>query len=57
VLRPPGTGAEIPLQPKEQIMVRQAVPLQHLEVHDGADLYLQPTEDPMLEQGDAQRRL
>ena len=40
----PGTGAEIPLQPVGKTMVRQAVPLQ-------------PMEDPMLEQVDAQRRL
>ena len=50
----PGTGAEIPLQPVVmKTMVRQAVPLQPREVHRGADLHLQPREDPMLEQGDA----
>ncbi|GAB0180072.1 cAMP-dependent protein kinase inhibitor alpha [Grus japonensis] len=31
----PGTGAEIPLQPLEKTMVRQAVPLQPMEVHGG----------------------
>jgi len=40
----PGTGAEIPLQPVEKTMERQAVPLQ-------------PMEDPRPEQVDAQRRL
>ncbi|KAK4828110.1 hypothetical protein QYF61_023472 [Mycteria americana] len=49
----PGTGAEIPLQPVVKTMVRQAVPLQPTEVHGGADIYLQPVEDPMLEQVDA----
>ena len=34
-------------------MVRQVVPLQPTEVHGGADLHLQPREDPMLEQVDA----
>ncbi|KAK4823596.1 hypothetical protein QYF61_003796 [Mycteria americana] len=66
----PGAGAEIPLQPVVKTMVRQAVPLQpmevhggadtHLqpmEVHGGADIHLQPVEDPMPEQVDAQRRL
>ncbi|GAB0190535.1 AN1-type zinc finger protein 5-like [Grus japonensis] len=33
----------------EKTMVRQAVPLQHMEV-DGADIHLQPMEDPTLEQ-------
>ncbi|KAK4825374.1 hypothetical protein QYF61_027127 [Mycteria americana] len=59
----PGAGAEIPLQPLVKTMVRQAVPLQpmevnggayiHLqpvEVNGGADIHLQPTEDHMLEQ-------
>ncbi|GAB0208202.1 AN1-type zinc finger protein 5-like [Grus japonensis] len=31
-------------------MVRQAVPLQPMEVHSGADIHLQPMEDPTLEQ-------
>jgi len=39
----PGTRAEIPLQP--------------VVVHSGADIHLQPMEDPMLEQVDAQRGL
>ena len=53
----PGTGAEIPLQPVVKTMVRQAVPLQPMDVHGGADIHLQPVEDPTLEQVDAQRRL
>ena len=32
----PGAGAEIPLQPVGKTMVRQAVPLQPMEVHGGA---------------------
>jgi len=39
-----------PLQPMEKTLVRQAVPLQPMEVHGGADIHLQPMEDPMLEQ-------
>jgi len=39
----PGTRAEVPLQP--------------MEVHGGADLHLQPMEDPTPEQVDAQSRL
>ena len=46
-------GAEIPLQPLEKTMVRQAVPQQPMEVNSGADIHLQPTEDPMTEQVDA----
>ena len=53
----PGTGAEIPLQPVGKTMVRQAVLLQPMEVHGGADIHLQPGEDPMPEQVGAQRRL
>jgi len=34
-------------------MVRQAIPLQPMEVHGGADLHLQPREDPTPEQVDA----
>ena len=49
-----GGGAEIPLQPVVKTMVRQAVPLQPMEVHGGADIHLQPMEDPTLEQVDAQ---
>ncbi|GAB0180785.1 acid sphingomyelinase-like phosphodiesterase 3b [Grus japonensis] len=46
----PDTRAEIPLQPVEKTMVRQAVPLQPMEDDGGADIHLQPIEDPMLEQ-------
>jgi len=49
----PGTGAEVPLQLVGKTMVRQAVPLQSMEVHSGADIHLQPMEDPMPEQMDA----
>ena len=48
----PGTGAEIPLQPMVKPMVKQAVPLQPMEVHGGAEIYLQPGEDPTAEQVD-----
>jgi len=34
------TGAEIPLQPVEKTVVGQAVPLQPMEVHGGADIDL-----------------
>ncbi|PKU37917.1 protein pxr1-like [Limosa lapponica baueri] len=53
----PGAGAEISLQPVVKTLVRQAVPLQPLQVHGGAEIHLQPVEDSMLEQTDAQRRL
>ena len=53
----PGTGAEIPLQPVGKTMVRQAVPLQPREVHGGADLHLQPGEDPTPDQMGSRRRL
>ena len=53
----PGARAEIPLQPMVKTMVRQAVPLQPMEVHSGADIHLQPMEDPTPEQVDAQRTL
>ncbi|GAB0180448.1 AN1-type zinc finger protein 5-like [Grus japonensis] len=46
----PGSGAEIPLQPMEKTMVRQAVPLQPMEDDGGADIHLQPMEDPTPEQ-------
>ncbi|GAB0183577.1 E3 ubiquitin-protein ligase MARCHF3 [Grus japonensis] len=36
---------------------RVEIPLQPMEVHGGADIHLQPMQDPMLEQVDAQRRL
>ncbi|GAB0190217.1 acid sphingomyelinase-like phosphodiesterase 3b [Grus japonensis] len=48
----PGAGTEIPLQPVEKTMVKQAVPLQPMEVHSGADIHLQPVEDPTPEQVD-----
>lgn len=38
-------GAEIPLQP----MARQAVPLQPMEVHSGAEIHWQLTEHPRAE--------
>ncbi|GAB0178080.1 AN1-type zinc finger protein 5-like [Grus japonensis] len=34
-------------------MVKQAVPLQPMEEDGGADIHLQPVEDPTLEQVDA----
>ncbi|CAM9633173.1 unnamed protein product, partial [Bubo scandiacus] len=48
----PGAREEIPLQPMVQTLVRQIVPLQPMEVNGGADLHLQPMEDPMLDQVD-----
>ncbi|KAJ7422976.1 hypothetical protein BTVI_11474 [Pitangus sulphuratus] len=48
------TGTEIPLQPMVKTMVKQ---LQPMEVHDGAEIHLQPMEDHTPEQVDAQRRL
>jgi len=45
----PVAEAEIPLQPMEKTMVRQAIPLQPMEVHGGADIHLLPLEDPRLE--------
>ena len=53
----PGTRAEIPVRRVEKTMVRQAVPLQPMEVNGGADIHLQPVEDPTPEQVDARRRL
>ena len=53
----PGARAEIPLQPVGKTMVRQAVPRQPMDVHGGADIHLQPVEDPTLEQGCARRTL
>ncbi|KAK4824540.1 hypothetical protein QYF61_016144 [Mycteria americana] len=46
----PGTRAEIPLQPVEKIMVTEVVLLQPVEDHSGADIHLQPMEDPTMEQ-------
>ena len=48
----PGTRAEIPLQPVVQTMVGQAVPLQPMEVHSGAEIHLQPVQDPTLKHMD-----
>jgi len=48
----PGTGAELPLQTMEKTMVRQAVPLQPMEAHSGADIHLQLVEDSMPQQVD-----
>ena len=48
----PGAGAEIPLQPMVKTMLRQAVVLQPMRLHGGADIYLQPVEHPMPEQMD-----
>ena len=48
---------EIPLQPVVKTMVRQVVPLQPMDVHGGADIHLQPVEDPAPEQVDARRTL
>ncbi|PKU35454.1 dtw domain-containing protein 2 [Limosa lapponica baueri] len=49
----PGTRAEIPLQPVATTMVWQVVPLKPIVVNGGADIHLQPVEDPTLEQVDA----
>ena len=46
----PGTKSEFPLQPMEKTMVRQAVPLQPVEVHGGAVIHLQPLDHPTPEQ-------
>jgi len=40
----PGTRAEIPPQPVMKTMVRQAMPLQPMVVHGGANIHLQPVE-------------
>jgi len=42
----------MPLKLMEKTMVRQAVLLQPMKVHGGADIHLQPLEDPTLEQVD-----
>ncbi|GAB0205655.1 hypothetical protein GRJ2_003031100 [Grus japonensis] len=50
----PGTGAEIPLQPLEKTMVRQAVPCSPWRKDEGVQrFHLQPVEDPMPEQVEA----
>lgn len=33
-------------------MVSQVAPLQHMDIHSKVDIFLQPLEDPMLEQGE-----
>jgi len=48
-----GARAEIPLQPVVKTMVTEAVRLQPIEVHGGADIHLQTTEDPTLKKADA----
>jgi len=48
----PGNRAEILLQPMEKTVERQAVPLQPMEVYGGADIHLEPREDPIPEQVD-----
>jgi len=53
----PSAGADVPLQPVVQTTVRQAVPLQPMEVHSRADVHLQHVEDPTREYVDARRRL
>jgi len=49
----PGTSAEIPLQLVVKTMVRQAVPMQPIEVNSGSDINLQPVEDLTPKQVDA----
>ncbi|PKU45706.1 hypothetical protein llap_4002 [Limosa lapponica baueri] len=49
----PGAIVETALQPMVKTVVRQAVTLQPMELNGGADIHLQPMEDPMLEQVDA----
>ncbi len=39
--------AKIPLQLVVTTMVEQVVPLQPMEVHGGAEIHLQPVEDPV----------
>ncbi|PKU37725.1 hypothetical protein llap_11970 [Limosa lapponica baueri] len=51
----PGTRAEIPLQLVVKTMVRQAVPLQPLEVNSEAEVHLQPVEHPTPEQVDVNK--
>ena len=42
----PGIGAEIPLQPMEKTMARQAFALQLMEICSGTDIHLQPRRIP-----------
>jgi len=52
-----GGGGGAPGARAEKTMVRQAVPLQPIDVHSGADVHLQSMKDPTPEQVDAQSRL
>ena len=50
-------GEEVLQVPEQELpcslcMVEQVVPLRPMEVHGGADIHLQPVEDPTLEQVD-----
>ncbi|KAJ7399286.1 hypothetical protein BTVI_116414 [Pitangus sulphuratus] len=46
----PAAGAEASLQPRMKTMVRQAVPLQPMELHGRAEILLWPVRPPMLQQ-------
>jgi len=48
--------SQIPMQPVEKTMARQAVPLQPMNVRGGADRHPQPVEDPTPEQEDVPKR-
>lgn len=50
----PGSRSGIPLEPLVQTMVRK---LQLMEVYGGAEIHLQPEENPSPEQVDTQRKL
>lgn len=50
------TRAEIFLQTVVNIMVRQAILMQPVNVNGGANIYLQPGEDLALEQEDVPKR-
>ncbi|KAJ7416343.1 protein pxr1-like [Pitangus sulphuratus] len=52
----PGAKVEIPLQSMGKFTVTQAVLLQSKEVHGGADIHLQPLEEPTPKQVGAQSR-
>lgn len=52
-----GIEAKIHLQPLVRTMLRQAVPMQHVELNGGTDIHLQFVDYPMLQQVDAQRNL
>lgn len=51
------TGAEIPLSPVGQPMVRQLVALKPMEVHGAANIHLQVLENPQLKLEEAQMKL